>query len=122
MRLHLLNQLAKQFFGLLEVGDDAVLQGTHRVDAGRRAPEHLFRFPSDAEHAVGSAVDGDHGGFVEDDPFPLDVDERIGRTEIDGHVTADQAEQTTESHALPTRSRTGRSFGEWRTAGFSDPS
>ena len=99
--LDLLDQLAQQFLGLLEVRDDAVLQRPDRIDAGRGAAQHLLGVAAHGQHAVGGAIDRDHRGLVQDDSLALDIDEGVGRAEIDGHIVGDKTKERAESHAPP---------------------
>ena len=45
--------------------------------------------------------DGDHRGFVQDDPPALDVNQRVGGAEVDGHVRREHAEEFFQSKHLP---------------------
>jgi hypothetical protein len=40
-----------------------------------------------------SVLDGDDGGFVQDDALATDVDQRVGRAQVDGQVTGEIAAQ-----------------------------
>ena len=86
--VHLLDEVAQHLLGHVEVGDDAVLQRTDRLDRPRRATEHPLRLDADGVHLAGALVDRDDRGLREHDPAPADVDERVRGAEVDGHVTA----------------------------------
>jgi hypothetical protein len=68
----------------VEVGDDAVLQRPHGEHAVRRASEHALGLEPDAFDFAGSFFDRDNGGFVEHDPFALDVDECVSGAKVYG--------------------------------------
>ena len=60
--------------------------GPHRHYVARSTPDHLPRLAAHVEHGVGAAVQGDHGGLVEDDAASFCVDERVGGAQVDGEV------------------------------------
>jgi hypothetical protein len=74
-----------------EVGDDAVLQRPDRLDRAGRAAEHPLRLDADRVHLAGALVDRDDRRLGEDDSAAADVDERVRRTEVDGHIAAAEA-------------------------------
>ena len=96
MLLHLVNELAQQVFRDFEVRDHAVLQRTDGVDLIRRAPEHQLGLAADREHAPRRLVHRDHRGLVQHDAAIFDIDERVRRPEIDGHIRGQHAEQSIE--------------------------
>ena len=57
------------------------------------APEHPLGLDADGVDLARALVDGDHRGLGEDDAAAADVDERVGRAEIDGHVASAEAGQ-----------------------------
>ena len=72
----------------LEVGDDAVAQGADGLDVAGRAADHLLGLVADGQDLLAPVLVADrhHGRLVEDDAAALDVDQRVGRAEIDRHV------------------------------------
>ena len=90
----LLDEVLEHLLGDGEVGDDAVLHRADGGDVAGRAPEHLLGrepYRLDRFLAIGPAflADGDHGRLVEDDPFAADIDEGIGRAEVDREIGAE---------------------------------
>jgi hypothetical protein len=77
-----LEEIAEHFFGDVEVGDHSVLERTNRQNAVRRTPQHSFRLEPDALDLAGRFLDGHYGGLVEHDALTFDVDEGIGRAQI----------------------------------------
>ena len=53
-----------------------------------RAPEHPLGLDPDRVHLAAALVDRHHGGLREHDAAPADVHQRVGRPEVDGHVTS----------------------------------
>jgi hypothetical protein len=88
--VHLENEVAQHSLGDLEVGDDAVLEGANGDDVAGRAPDHLLRLGPHREDASGGGVLGDHRRLVEHDAAASHVHQRVGRTEVDRHVTTDE--------------------------------
>ena len=89
--VHLLDEVAEHLLGDVEVGDDAVLERPDRGDRPGRAPEHPLRLGADRVHLAGALVDRDDRRLAEDDPAAADVDERVGGSEVHGHVPAAEA-------------------------------
>ena len=54
-------------------------------------PEHAFRLVADGEHLVCALLNGNDGGFAQDDAVILDVDEGIGSPQIDADVVRKKA-------------------------------
>src|SRR5215212_2468023 len=92
------------------VGDDPVLHRADRVDVPRGAPDHLAGILADgADPAV--VIDGDHRGLLDDDALALDVDEDVGRAEIDADIHWDVPGSTSWTRSiLAPRSRNFRSM------------
>ena len=88
--MHLLDEVAEHALGGVEVGDDAVLERADGHDVARRAANHLFGLGTHREDSSGVVVDRDDTRLVEHDAAPTHVDQRVGGTEVDGHVTADE--------------------------------
>src|SRR4051812_36540789 len=86
--MHAVNEVLDHFLSGLEIGDNAVFQRTLGVDLGGGASEHELCFVAESErhHDAAHVFHRDDGGLVEHDPPALYVDERVGRTEVDGHV------------------------------------
>ena len=77
----------------VEVGDDAVLEGTHGDDALGRLADHRLGFGAHAEGAPGPGVDGDHARLGDDDALAAHVDEGVGGAEIDAEIAAEHPEE-----------------------------
>ena len=92
--VHLLDEVPEHLLGHVEVGDDAVLQRTDRLDRPRRAAEHPLRLDADRVHLARALVDRDDRRLGEDDAAPAHVDERVRGAEVDGHVAAAEACQS----------------------------
>ncbi len=93
LHARLVDEVAKHRLGDLEVGDDAVLQGPDGHDAAGRAPEHALGVDAHGEHALGVSLDGDDRGLDQHDAAAAHRDQRVGGTEVDGHVAAPGVEE-----------------------------
>ena len=73
------------------------------VDVAGRAAEHGLGLVPDGEHRVVGLVDGDDGGLVHHDAFAADIDEGVGRAQIDGEVVGEEPGEEAQQHsgALP---------------------
>ena len=96
----LLDEVPEHLLGDVEVGDHAVLERADGRDRAGGAPEHPLGLDAHGVHLAGALVDRDHGRLGEHDPATADVDQRVRRAEIDGHVAAAEAvEVPQEPHA-----------------------
>ena len=85
--MNLVDEVLQHFFGVREIGDDAVLHRPHGGDVPRGPSEHLLCLRTDREHdflaAAWLALHSDDRGFVEDDSPRLDVNQGIGGAKVD---------------------------------------
>ncbi len=88
MLVHLLDEVAQHLLRHVEVGDDAVLQRTNRLNRSGRAAEHPLRLHADRVHLARALVDRDDRRLRQDDAAPANVDEGVRGSEVDGHVAA----------------------------------
>ena len=82
------NKVFNHRFGRFKVGNNAVAQRADSPDVAGGAPKHLFGLGADGPDfffAV-KVFDGDDGRLIEDNPFALNVYQRVRRTEVDGHI------------------------------------
>ena len=70
----------------VEIGDDAVLQGTHRHDAAGGTADDSLCLAAHAAHLVGLGVHRHDRGLAHDDALALHVDQSIGSTQINANV------------------------------------
>ena len=89
----LVDEVAQHRLGDLEVGDDAVLERPDGDDVARRAAEHALGLAADGQDPLRVLLDGHDGGLDEHDPAAADRDERVGGTEVHGHVVAPGVEE-----------------------------
>ncbi len=82
------------FLRHFEIGDDAIAQRTDGGDISRRAAQHHLRLVADGENVLFALHfgDGDDRRLVQDDAAPLDVNQGIGRPQIDRHIGRKHAE------------------------------
>ncbi len=84
--MHFRNEMAQHRFRHFKIRDYAIFQRANRNNIGRRAAEHAFGFIADSQHARGPRLHRDHGRLTQDNALIFDVDERIGRAEVDTDV------------------------------------
>ena len=90
--LHTADEVTQHLLGDLEIGDDAVLHRADGKDPAWGAAQHGFGFPADRQYLIAPftvALDRYHRGFPDDDALTAHIDQRIGRTEVDGHIAAE---------------------------------
>ena len=97
----LVDKIAKHGLGNVEVGDNAVLKGTHGHDVAGRTAEHALCLDTDSQDALVVLVDGDNGGFANDDALAAHGDKRVGGAEVDGKI----ARIATEEHIHQRKQR-----------------
>ena len=87
--MHLFDQRAKHAFGNLEIGDDAVLHRTDRLNVTVRAADHRLRFAANGDDLLRSRIECDDRWLVQDDAFALHIDEGVGSPKIDSDICAE---------------------------------
>ena len=94
--MHLTDEMLDHFLGHLEVGDDAVSQRADGLNIARRAAEHLLGFVADGQDMLAAFDFGERydRGLVEDNAAAFDIDQRIRRPQIDGHVGRQPSRQS----------------------------
>ena len=78
--------MAKHALGDLKVGYNAVLHRPDRDDRSGRAPQHILGFGPHCQNLSGVLVNGDNRWLTQDEAFFADVDQGVGRPEIDGQI------------------------------------
>ena len=76
------------FFGGVEVRNHTVAHWADGFNAARGAAQHqlgIFAYRQDLLFAIFDMI-GHNRGFIQDDPAPFDVDQRVGCPKVDRHV------------------------------------
>lgn len=109
------DELLEHLFGDRKVCDHAVFHRTDGADIARNATKHLFGGFADSVNgrlAVRSAflADGDNARLIENDAFTADVNQGVGRTEIDGEIVGEVVSKEAEHRcfALNRLAQTGK--------------
>ena len=84
--VHLGDEMPQHRLGHFEVRDHAIFQRAHRHDVAGRAAEHALGFVADGQHFVGARLHRDDRRFAQDDALIFDINQRVGRAEIDADV------------------------------------
>jgi len=99
--LDLVDELAEQVLGDLEVGDHPVLQRADGANLVGRTTEHGLGLGTHCQHAIAGGVDGNDGGFVHHHAAALDEDKGIRRAEVDGDVGGEKSSQAVQPVRRP---------------------
>ena len=97
--MHLADEMLDHLLRDLEVGDHAVAHRADGLDIAGGSPQHHLGVIADGANGLLAAAGGDgsnHAGFIEHDAAPFDIDQRIRRPKIDGHVARKRAKKTAE--------------------------
>ena len=97
--MHLADEVLDHLLRDFEIGDDAVAHRADRLDVAGRAAQHHLGVVADGADGFLAAAGGDgghHRGLVEHDAAALDIDQRVRRPKIDGHVARKRAKKTAE--------------------------
>ena len=86
----LLDKVAKHGGGDVEIGDDAVLQRADGSDGSRGAADHFLGFGAHGHHNVLLHIGGHHRGLPDGDALALDIDQGVGRPQIDADVMVEK--------------------------------
>ena len=83
---HPVQQHPDQPGGGVEVGDGAAPHRPDGDDVAGGPPDHRVGIVAHGQDVAAALVDGDHGRLVELDALAPDVDERVGRAQVDREV------------------------------------
>ena len=97
----LVDKVAEHGLGNIEVGDDAVLEGTNGHDIAGRTAEHALGLDTDGQDALVVLVDSDNRGLTNNDALAAHGDKRIGGAEVDSEI----ARIATEEHIHQRKQR-----------------
>src|SRR5436190_12042750 len=107
--VHLVDEVLQHLLGVGEVGDHAVLHGTHGRDVPGRAPEHGLGLGADRDDylaaAPGLVLHRDHRGLVEHDALVAHIDQGVRRTQIDRQIARKITAQAFEHAATGSERR-----------------
>jgi hypothetical protein len=85
--MHLADEVLQHLLGVGEVGDDAVFHRADRVDVARSAAQHVLGFGADGDYDLAAAgvvvLHRDNGRLIEHDALVTDINEGIGRSQVD---------------------------------------
>jgi hypothetical protein len=98
--VHLLNEVTKHLLRDVEICDHTVLERPNRLDGPGRSSEHALRLEPDGVHLAAANVDCHYRWLRKYDPPTTHVNERVGGSEVHGHVTAAEASQEREKAHL----------------------
>ena len=82
---HFADKVAEHVLADFEVGNDAILHRTKRLDISRGTTEHHASFVTDGDRLASAGPDGDDAGLTEDDAAVLEEDKRVGRAKVDAN-------------------------------------
>jgi hypothetical protein len=109
---HLADEIAQHLLGDLEVGDHAVAQRPGGGDRRRGPADHPLGLGPDRVHLARGQVRGDDRRLGHDDAAAADVDERVRRPEIDGHVVDPEARHEGTAGIVATGTVSAKSDAE----------
>jgi len=73
------------------VGDDTMLHRPDDLDAARRPADHVARRLADSDDGVIPRGQSDDGGLLDHHTLAFDVDEDVGRAEVDSDALKEHA-------------------------------
>ena len=94
--MHLVDEVADHLLGHVEVADDPVAQRPDGDDVRRRAADHPLRLRPDRQDPLRARLDRDDRRLADDDAAVLDVNQGVGRAEVDPDVAGEEAEEAVE--------------------------
>jgi hypothetical protein len=106
--VHLADEVLQHLLGVGEVGDHAVLHRSHRVDVAGRSTQHVLGLGADGDDDLATTclvvLHRDNRRLVEHDALVADVNEGIGRSQIDRQIAREIAAQAFK-HVEPSEAR-----------------
>src|SRR5215210_2288983 len=97
--VHAAQEVAQHLLGHLEVGDHTVTQRTDGRDRGRRTADHAAGLVADGVDLAGGLVQRHNRRLGRNDPLAAEVDERVGRTEVDRNIAVAPGTHGREGYA-----------------------
>src|SRR5690554_1293308 len=90
--------MLQHLLGNGEVGNDAILHRTNGRDITRRTPQHTFGVGPYGGHAahIACLANGHYRRLIEHDTATANINQRIGRSQINGKIAGKQPSQTFE--------------------------
>ena len=97
----LLDEGFEHLLGSIEISDDTITQRTHRLDVSRGAAEHQLGLITHGQGRTPLEVKSHHRGLLQHDAAAGDIDQRVGRSEINTNVARQL--KATEQHGNRAR-------------------
>ena len=106
--MHFADEVLDHLFGDFDVGDHTIAQRADGFDRVGRLAHHHLRIIANGLDALDPVdrFDGNHRRFIQDDALILNVNESVGRTQVDRHVLRPEFEEIfPEAHYIVFRSQ-----------------
>jgi hypothetical protein len=99
--MHLVNEVLDHLLGDVDVGDHAITQRADGLDLVGRLAHHQLGVLADGFHPLDAiyGLNCDDRRLIEDDAPAADVDEGVGRPEVDRHVVRHPFEPARPEHS-----------------------
>ena len=97
-RVDLGDEIFDHLLGDVDIGDDAIAQRPDAFDVARRLAHHHLGFVANGLYRARAAngLDGDDRRLVQHDTAAADIDQRVGRPQIDCHILAEERKHPAE--------------------------
>ena len=94
--MHFLNKVFDHFLGDMKIRNHAVAQGTYRRNVGGGFSQHLFGIGPDGQNNffIFYVGNGNHRRFIQHDPAPLNINQRVGRSQVNGHIRRNSSKKS----------------------------
>ena len=99
--MDLLDELAQHPLGNLKIGNHPVFHRTDRTDVTVSPAQHFLGLLADGDNSLGISVKRHDGGFVQNYPLPLHMNEGIGCAKIDGEVCRENGKNAHGGETAP---------------------
>ena len=91
--VNLADEVGDHLLRHVEVADDSVAERSDGDDARRRSTDHSLGLGADGQNLPGLGFQGDDAGLADDDAAVADLNQGVGRAQVDPDVSREEAEQ-----------------------------
>jgi hypothetical protein len=100
------DEVLEHFLGDVKIGDHPVLHGLDGYNVAGSPAQHFLGLMANGFNLSGVSIDGNNGGFVDDDSLSAGVNQGVGSAEIDCEIIGEETENRSEvKHFLNQLSR-----------------
>ena len=86
------DEVLEHFLGDVKIGNHPIFHGFDGHYVAGSPAQHFLGLMANGFYLSGVSIDGNNGGFVDDDSLSAGVNQCVGSAEIDGKVIGEETE------------------------------